>query len=404
MEDKIKESKDLVDEFFEKIRKISFFQKIFSWKKFLDLREGASKYYIEFKNKNTREKEKLLEKDNEKLNSKCEYLEKEYLRVEKENEKLNTKLEKLNEEFHSLKLKITKIKENEEIKRKEYEKQINSLTQARENFESDKIRVQKEKEEERERMFEEMKNTWKIHEDICKNELKNLTSKLDIEYIENPPFKGKPDNVIKIAEEYIIFDAKSPANDNLENFHKYIKTQVDNLKKYAMEKDVKKELFLIIPNNTVDKIKDFYEKTGDYDVFIITLNSLVPILLNLQKVEEYEFTEELSPEDRQNISRVIGKFAHATKRKIQIDTWLNSHFIEILNNCETLPSEIIEEVKKSSISQKLNTPTDRKHKELSDRDVKEDNDKIKRLALSQRINLKDTEKIEDIKVEEDFNK
>ncbi|MEZ4997303.1 MAG: hypothetical protein R2758_07535 [Bacteroidales bacterium] len=39
----------------------------------------------------------------------------------------------------------------------------------------------------------------------------------------------KPDNTIEISGEYIIFDAKSPANDDLSNFPTYIKNQADNL-------------------------------------------------------------------------------------------------------------------------------------------------------------------------------
>ncbi len=58
---------------------------------------------------------------------------------------------------------------------------------------------------------------------------------------------------------------------------------------------------------------------ADYNVYIITKDSLEPIIIALKKIEEYEFADKLSPEERDNICRVIGKFAHTTKRKIQID-------------------------------------------------------------------------------------
>ena len=395
-----KEKNNNVENFFEEIRTLSFFKKIFSWKYILDLREKANNSYIEFKNRKTDEKEGILKEENEKLELKSKNLEEKNGKLENENGKLENENENLKNKYNKIDKENLALIKNEEFKREQYEKQITSLNEARENFNEDKIRIEKEKEEEKEENFNEMKKTWKTHEVNVKNELMNLTNKLTIEYVEKVPFKGNPDNAIKIADEFIIFDAKSPANDNLENFSKYIKDQVESLKKYAKEKNVKPELFLVIPNNTIDKIKDFYEKTGDYNVSIITMNSLAPILLSLKKIEEYEFTEELSPEDRANISKVIGKFAHATKRKIQIDTWLNTHFIEILNNCETLPNEILEEVKLSSLSQKLNAPTDRKHKELTDKDIKKDNEKIKRLANKEKINLEGIEVIEEI----DLNK
>ena len=47
------------------------------------------------------------------------------------------------------------------------------------------------------------------------------------------------------------------------------------------------------------------------------------LILSLKKIEDYEFADKLSPEERDNICRVIGTFAHAAKRRIQIDQWYN---------------------------------------------------------------------------------
>ena len=73
---------------------------------------------------------------------------------------------------------------------------------------------------------------------------------------------------------------------------------------------------------------------GDYNVFVITIDSLEPIILSLKKIEEYEFAEQLSPEERDNICRIIGKFAHTTKRKIQVDQFFTNQFIELLVKCK----------------------------------------------------------------------
>ena len=278
-----KEKNNNVENFFEEIRTLSFFKKIFSWKYILDLREKANNSYIEFKNRKSDEKEKILKEENKKLELKSKNLEEKNGKLENKNGKLENENENLKNKYNKIDKENLNLIKNEEFKREQYEKQITSLNEAREDFNNDKIRIQEEKEQEQEKKFEEMKKTWKNHEENCKNELIHLTKKLNIEYIEKSPFKGTPDNIIKIADEYIIFDAKSPAGENLNNFPKYIKIQVDNLKKYFKEKNVKNELFLIIPNNTIDKIKNFFEETGDYKVYIITLNSLVPILLSLKK-------------------------------------------------------------------------------------------------------------------------
>ena len=46
---------------------------------------------------------------------------------------------------------------------------------------------------------------------------------------------------------------------------------------------------------------------------------------------EYEFAEKLSPEERDNICRIIGKFAHTTKRRIQIDQFFANEFLDTLS-------------------------------------------------------------------------
>jgi hypothetical protein len=74
---------------------------------------------------------------------------------------------------------------------------------------------------------------------------------------------------------------------------------------------------------------------ADYNVYIVTLEALEPLILSLKKLEEYEFVEQLTPEERDNICRVIGKFAHMTKRRIQIDQFFGRQFLEILTKCES---------------------------------------------------------------------
>src|SRR5690606_16976663 len=160
------------------------------------------------------------------------------------------------------------------------------------------------------RKFEELKMTWKTHEDTVQNTITDICNRYNIEYLdkEKIPFKGKPDNTVKIAGEFIIFDAKSPQGDDLDNFPKYIKNQTEYIKKYIKEENVKKDIFLVVPSNTIHVINSYHHNMVDYRVYVVTVDSLEAIILNLQKIEAYEFVEQLSPEDRENICRIIGKF------------------------------------------------------------------------------------------------
>ena len=64
--------------------------------------------------------------------------------------------------------------------------------------------------------------------------------------MEKPPFKGNPDNTIKICDEFVVFDAKSPGTEDLKVFYKYIKKQAEDMKKYAKQESVKRDVFLVV--------------------------------------------------------------------------------------------------------------------------------------------------------------
>ena len=227
-----------------------------------------------------------------------------------------------------------------------------------------------------------MKWTWGEHEKDVENHLKLICRNHVIKYISQEDFphpRNKPDNSIEIMDQLIVFDAKSPANDDLSNFPKYIKLQTESLKKYAKHDDVKKDLFLVIPSNTLQVINKFTYNIGDYNVYIITKDALEPIILSLKKIEEYEFAEKLSPEERDNVCRIIGKFAHTTKRRIQIDQFFAEEFLDTLNKAGTqLPRDILESVIQFENAEKLNPPMEKRKKQILTKDLKAKSEEIKK--------------------------
>jgi len=209
-----------------------------------------------------------------------------------------------------------------------------------------------------------------------------------VNYIEKVPFRGNPDNTIEISGEYIIFDAKSPANEDLSNFPVYIKSQAENLKKYASQDNVKKSMFLVVPTNTINKLKQLTYRLGDYDVFIITKDSIEPVILSLKKIEEYDLADKLSPEDRDSICRIIGKFAHTAKRRIQIDQFFSNEFMDIvLKSQKELPEDIREQVIEFEKSEKLNPPTEKRAKIISVDELQKKGEEIESEARARKLRL-----------------
>jgi hypothetical protein len=309
--------------------------------------------------------------------------------LDKEINLKNFEIQNLIQEKIEQERNLSAFREADQQKHEHYEHKITELNALKKQLDDDRVRLQEEKEENVRIQFEKMRATWRNHEDKVEEFIRGICSRHQIEYIdkEHVPFKGSPDNTIKIADEYIIFDAKSPLSDDLENFPAYIRQQTEQLKKYVKEQDVNKSLFLVVPTNTIDSIDQFYYNLADYVVHIVTIDTLEPVILSLKKIEDYEFAKQLSPEERENICRIIGKFAHAAKRRIQIDSYFCGEFINILNNCSCLPDEILEKTRDFERSDKMNPPLEKRAKVISPDQLKKDVYRIKAEADGQEIDV-----------------
>ena len=302
----------------------------------------------------------------------------EQIKIEKA--RIEERLEIIESERNTLKNEIISFQKAEEGRQKEANKNFATAVTLQQSLEKEKERLNDDRVKEKEDLLTKMKQKWSDHEKEVQNHLQLICRNNVIKYISQEDFphpRNKPDNSIEIMEQLIVFDAKSPANDDLTNFPKYIKIQTESLKKYAKHEDVKNDLFLVIPSNTLDVINQFHYNIGDYNVYIITKDALEPIILSLKKIEDYEFADKLSPEDRDNVCRIIGKFAHTTKRRIQIDEFFAREFLDTLTKAGTqLPREILENVIKFENAEKLNPPMEKRNKQILTKDLKEKVDKL----------------------------
>ncbi|MEO6839000.1 MAG: hypothetical protein ABI261_02490 [Ginsengibacter sp.] len=367
--------------FFSKIKELTFWQRLFSWHSLRNLSYDA---FEEFK---------TLQREIIKKDQSYDILEKKLVQSETKNlglqdsiaqhekvdgkkefdiQALNYKVEDLSRRNSNLENARSKYESTEEQRAEIYNNKISQLNQLKETLEKEIKRLSDERVEEQKESFEKMKKQWSDHEINVEQTLKMICQNHLIKYLDEVPFRGNPDNAVEICEEYIIFDAKSPANDDLTNFPKYLKAQTESVKKYANQDRVKKDIFLVVPSNTIHTINQLSYNMGDYHVYIITKDSLEPIILALKKIEDYEFVNQLSPEERDNICRVIGRFAHTTKRKIQIDQFFASEFLDLLVKCKNdLPEDILKQVIEFENAEKLNPPVERKSKQILTRDLQE---------------------------------
>lgn len=303
---------------------------------------------------------------------------------------VNEKIQNLEKELRAVRDENGNLKKDDEFRKKEHSNSISSLKQIQEKILRDREdEVNKKNQTEIDRI-KKLKETWSNHEEKVKNRIRTICNKTGVEYVDKVPFKGKPDNTLRINEEYIIFDAKSPANDDLSNFPNYVKAQAESAIKYVKEEDVRREVFLVVPSNTLENLETFEYKLSDYTVYVVALDSIEPIILTLQRIEEYEFAEQLSPEERENICRVIGKFVHLSKRRIQIDGFFAKQFFELVYRSEAdLSKDILEKVAEFEKSEKLNPPQEKRARQISTKELEADSEKIQSEANQKGFAIQD---------------
>ncbi|MCX5751373.1 MAG: hypothetical protein NT099_06880 [Candidatus Saganbacteria bacterium] len=379
---------DKLREFFEKVKALSFWQRLFGWGSFKALSYDAYSEYsqliadlerISKEAVGTGNAVNLLLKDKENLFS-------ENTRLAGEMNLIKPKIDELNSVLTALKEENAGYKKVEDDRRASHDEKAATLNAALERVDKERALEIKAANDKVIAELEAKKKTWANHQDNVKNAMRLICQRLTIEYVDKPPFKGTPDNTIKICDEFVIFDAKSPATDDLSNFPTYIKAQTESAKKYANQDSVRKDIFLVVPLNTIEVLDQLVFNMADYNVYVVTLDVLEPLMISLKKIEEYEFLEDLSPEERDNICRVIGKFAHITKRRIQVDQFFESQFLQILTKCESdLPRDVLDKVVDYEKQEKLNPPIEKRAKQILSKELTADSKKIRKEAEAKSI-------------------
>ncbi len=368
--------------FFTSVKEISFFERIFKWSKIRSLSFDA---FSEFESL----EKKVLQQD-DKINDLKQTIElhiKEKEGIEKLNRDNSFDLRILREKNTELSNENTGFKSLDKKRAEEQLKYIGKLDQATKSFEDKEQRILQEKETRENEKLEKMKRQWQDHEKNTEEEIERLCSRLRINYIKNPPLQKKPDNTIEIAGEFIIFDAKSPKTDDLNNFPDYIKSQAKTLNKYTNQEKVKKDIFLVVPSNTLEYISQLRMTMSGFNVYVIAKDSIELVLVSLKKIEDIDLAGKLDPRDRENLISVVSNFAYFVGRNGRINLEIGEYSVNLIEQMRTLvPKDFYEEIKNKVAGQTFNIAYDKpgKVEDTSNlqKEIQDQKNKANRLDIS----------------------
>ncbi|KRO89413.1 MAG: hypothetical protein ABR90_02080 [Cryomorphaceae bacterium BACL29 MAG-121220-bin8] len=243
--------------------------------------------------------------------------------------------------------------------------------------EKEKEEVNKNKQLEKIKLDE---RTWQDWEATVENKIRLICDENTLTYIsqEDYPSTKKPDNSIKIANQFIIFDAKSPRSyDKLNSFKTTITKAINEMDKYSGDKtlSVSKDMYLVLPQVAVSFFDAKYNK-GDYTVHIVGIDALNPIILSLSKLQDYFVTDKLTPEEKEDLSRYIGTSNNLMKRINFINNKVSEYILEHVKKSSYLPQDISEKSMEHEKGAQLNITNQQKGDFISLEAIEEETKKI----------------------------
>jgi hypothetical protein len=285
--------------------------------------------------------------------------------LQRDKDLLNADLMSARRDVQRLGSELAALTQIDNQRRVELQTNLTSLSQLKERIAEERLQEHQARQEELERKQQRLRQTWQTHQENARNKIRQIAEKYTVTVVDKFPLKGEPDNVLSICEQYVVLDAKSPGGEDLANFGTYLKTQAEAAVKYTKQEGVFGQLYFVVPSNTLESLPQTVFRFIEYTVYVIPVEALEPVILSLVKVDEYLNVKEISPEDRRNIFVILGRFAHLTKRRLQVDQFFANESLSLAAETENrLPEEMRKEVAEIEKSVRLNPPQERTTKEI----------------------------------------
>lgn len=266
--------------------------------------------------------------------------------------KYEAKLESLQKERDQLERQVVKYEEASERRQKEADDRLSSLQKAEKSFQEERARVIRQEEADRATMEAERDRVWAEHET---NVISAMTSLCKLPHLGfahytnlNLPdgFDGslKPDFMIEFLGQYVIFDAKASKAESLQT---YINTAVkDTVKKVKKNDLIANMLFLVVPSQAISELKTHYYPLDGYNIYVISPESLAPILASLKKITTYELAEQLDPQKRENLINLLAEMDFHISITNGVNLYLAQSGINVLDKAKTIDPELFEEAER----------------------------------------------------------
>ena len=322
-----------------------------------------------------------------------------------ENVQLKAEYKSLGREQETLTKKLATLEAKEERREKELQENLSKLQAAERSLEDERMRVRREDEAKRQQEEEERDRIWNEHEqsvialltDLCKSPELGFMSYSNTNLPDAFDGSLKPDFMIELLGQYIIFDAKASKAKSLQI---YINDTVKKTVQKVKENDkIAKTIFLVVPTRAISELKTHRVFFEGYTFYVVSPEALAPVLASLKRIAAYEFAEKLDPQERENIVHLIAKFDTHINLRNTFDVLMAKMGSEVLRDAERVDPELREEIAQEKAKIRLPSFKTSDVKKLMNGDVRRE--ELQGLTRPKAaVKIQDVESMQGVLVEE----
>jgi len=258
---------------------------------------------------------------------------------------------------------IAKFDAESQHKFKEHQDGIENINKAEKALAEERSRVIKAETAKKEISEQERDRLWNDHEvnvvswitDLCKQPSFSFTC-FSNTTLPQEDFIGKfkPDVVIDFLNQYVIFDAKVSKAENLNTYiQDQVKSTASKIEAAKMGSKIYPHVFLVVPTEAIAQLQTLHHIQGDYTFYIVSKESIAPILSLLKRITTYDLAESIDPQQREKFIHSLADLVSHIRYRNAHDVLLVEKGIEVLANVTERDPELAKEVEEKTKDKKI---------------------------------------------------
>lgn len=282
--------------------------------------------------------------------------------LQEENSRLESQMESRSQRISEMEKQLAEYRANETQERQNTERKIRELDSARKALEEERERVLDAEKRAREEEESTRTRIWALHEDNAKTVMREVCQESDIGL---PTFdntnlpdgfdpKFKPDFMLQLLGQYVIFDPKSSQSQNLQT---YMKTQVQATAKKIRSSDsfsdIYKTVFFVIPSIGLQELRETHYVEQGLSFHVVPLEAFEPIVRTLKRLEDYDLADKYDPQERENIVNVIATYDQHIRQQNATNILSTIRGLKVMAEKSTMPEDVVEAIESRRVQLRI---------------------------------------------------